>query len=399
MKMMKKSVHCLVVALGITSLHYATVSYALEGEFVTIIGPDGHPMVVPLPPRKKAAPAALVQPPVAAVVEPTKPDTKRESIAPPATSVVTPAITPKLSQQSATHMAQQRAQPSSQSTSSSTSQSTSSPISQPIRQDKIKTANTPTRQVSNPQLNNQQPPRSQTQTATTDAPADYQVIEGEKYYSAEYLEQQQFNLDGKKRFYQIPNIGGSGANWDVVERTKGADMSWFRQSRSNKPDKGLQAIALGTQYAVLSQTDVAHALPWQCADAKSRQRAKSLDNSKSLDLFPRPGFNEQFQYQLIEMKQPVNTFSLMAFADREKEPRYYWPLVVFLDQQGCVIEGASAFYTQTHNATALQSAAIEGVLRVPSQSRYIMLTPLEHAVDLPDTHLSNQGQIKLTVLR
>ena len=385
--MMKKSVGCVMMALCMGSLSYSAISHAIEGEFVTIIGPDGHPMVVPLPPRKKAPVAAPVQPPVAAVVEPAQ----RESTVAPSMSIVSPATMPQPSAQMA-----QTQQPNQPLTQQSTPQSTPK---QPSL-NKTDLATTPVQQTLSTQHSNNQPSTSKSnQAAATNAQADYQVIEGEKYYSAEYLEQKQFNLDDKKRFYQIPNIGGSGANWDVVERTKGVDMSWFRQSRSNKATQAPQPVALGAQYAVLSQADLAHALPWQCADPKSRTRAKSLENSKSLDLFPRAGFKDQFQYQLVEMKQSVNTLSLMAFADRENNPHYYWPLVVFLDKQGCVMEGASAFYTQKHNATMLQSAAIEGILQVPSQSRYIMLTPLEHAVDIPDTHLSNQGQIKLTVLR
>lgn len=47
----------------------------------------------------------------------------------------------------------------------------------------------------------------------------------------------------------------------------------------------------------------------------------------------------------------------------------------------------------------LQHAAIEGTIRLPDQTSYILLTPLASALDVQEKSLSNQGQIKLTAIR
>ncbi len=44
-------------------------------------------------------------------------------------------------------------------------------------------------------------------------------------------------------------------------------------------------------------------------------------------------------------------------------------------------------------------ARIKGVIKVPAQTRYMMMTPLASAIDMPEQALSNQGQIKLTALK
>ena len=220
------------------------------------------------------------------------------------------------------------------------------------------------------------------------------VIDGEKYYTAEYLERTEFNPERKKRFYHIPT-GNLNGSWQMVEREKGIDQSWFK--RTVKPST-LQPVALGSHYAILDQSDLLKALPSRCFSLP-KQSKKMLSREKNVSLFIKPTFQEGFDYQLVQLKGTPTYVSLMAFADRQQSPRYYWPLVVFLDHAGCVVEGASAFLSQTHAATMLQQAALEGVLRVPEQSQFMLLTPLQQAVDVPDAQLTNQGQIRLAVLR
>ena len=200
------------------------------------------------------------------------------------------------------------------------------------------------------------------------------------------MESKEFNLDEKKRFYQIP--GQVGGNWDVIEREKGIDMSWFRTTQQqHKPQ---ETIVLGKDYKVLSKAQLSDVLPLQCVDAKAQRKAKSLSVEKPLSLWSRPSLAECFDCPNIK---------LSSYANQMNNPTYYWPMAVFLDEQGCIVEGASAFYTQAYPMTMLQNASIEGVVHIPKNSKYILLTALEYAVDLPDFKLSHQGQIKLTVLR
>lgn len=90
---------------------------------------------------------------------------------------------------------------------------------------------------------------------------------------------------------------------------------------------------------------------------------------------------------------------LSSYASTQENPRYYWPFVVFLDQQGCVIEGVSGYKNQEYAATRLQYASLEGVIRLPESTAYILMTPLASAMDVEDKSLTNQGQIKLTAIR
>lgn len=313
---------CLVV--GTLFLHHA---YANTSGFITIIGPDGLPMVVPHPESSKEEKAS-----------------------------------------SSNHVPQ--------TTKSNTETKTSS--------------------VNSPSIQTLSPPPEPTQGISEEQSQPYRLIEGEKYYEAEYLESKEFNLDNKKRFYQIPT-GSGAANWDVVEREKGADMSWFQASKamSVKPE----VIVLGTDYTVIPKDELVAVLPIQCVDDKAKRKSKTFQKDNTLALFPRRPFKDEFDYELVQLNSSVQNFRLESYASSQKNPTYYWPIVIFLDEKGCMIEGASAFYTKSQTATALQSESIEGVVHVPEQSRYVMLTALEQAMDVPELKLSNQGQIKLTVLR
>ncbi|MFC3902464.1 putative pilus assembly protein FilE [Acinetobacter marinus] len=235
-------------------------------------------------------------------------------------------------------------------------------------------------------------------------PAPYRMIDGEKYYQAEYLESKEFNVEGKKRFYQIPTppmsvgmkgVSGGTTNWDVVEREKGVDMSVFRGT-TPEPQ---QVVTLGVNYHVISQDELAEALPTQCIDDKAKRKSKSFGRHDSVSFFPRAPFDNRFDFELLEINQPLQNVKISSYANSGKAPSYYWPIAVFLDQKGCVIEGATAFHTQTFPATMLQSASIEGVIHIPKNSHYLLLSALESSVDVPELQLSNQGQIKLTVLR
>ena len=53
----------------------------------------------------------------------------------------------------------------------------------------------------------------------------------------------------------------------------------------------------------------------------------------------------------------------------------------------------------TINTSLFKHAAIQGTLRIPSNTRYLMMTPLASAIDVPEKELSNQGQINISVLQ
>jgi hypothetical protein len=73
--------------------------------------------------------------------------------------------------------------------------------------------------------------------------------------------------------------------------------------------------------------------------------------------------------------------------------------VVFLDAKGCVLEGAGGYKNQEGPSTLIQHEKIEGVLHVPANSKYILLTPLASAIDVDNRALTNHGQVKLVAIR
>ena len=50
-------------------------------------------------------------------------------------------------------------------------------------------------------------------------------------------------------------------------------------------------------------------------------------------------------------------------------------------------------------ATVLQHSALLGTLHVPEGARYLLLTPLAEAADMPQVTLSDRGQLRLVPLR
>ncbi|TXJ10610.1 MAG: putative pilus assembly protein FilE [Acinetobacter sp.] len=350
------------------SMFFINSGNAGEGGFVTIIGPDGHPMVVPHPEPKK-----LKNTQSAAELKSEK--ILQQSTAPQVVAVPTATQAQVDASQSGTK--QVKVEPKTTVSVQDVKKAASVEKNAAVEQSIVQQQTIPAEQAASEH--------------------SYQMIDGEKYYEAEYLESKEFNLEQKKRFYQIPNTVGGGANWDVVEREKGVDMSWFRSSQQHKPKQ--ESVALGKDYKILSKELLLEALPIQCIDDKAKRKAKEFGIEKPLSLWSRTPMDDRFDYQLVKLDQTIENFRLTSYANSVNAPTYYWPMIIFLDEQGCVLEGVSAFYSQSYPMTMLQNESIEGIVHIPQYSKFMMLAALEQAVDLPTLKLSHQGQIKLTVLR
>ena len=74
---------------------------------------------------------------------------------------------------------------------------------------------------------------------------------------------------------------------------------------------------------------------------------------------------EKFEYELVQLNPSVQHLKVISFASSNEKPLYYWPLVVFLDDKGCILEGVSGFKSKSYPSTMLQHASIQGVLKVP----------------------------------
>lgn len=218
------------------------------------------------------------------------------------------------------------------------------------------------------------------------------VIDGEQYIDSEYLEQREFNLEGKKRFYNLPDgIGGH----EVLEREKGVDMTVFRQQKIDKP----QVVDLSKNYQRIPQAQIVALTGTQCFSNKQLKHAKLLRADETLDFWPKPGFEPKFDFVVAKLEQPMSDIQFTSYASSVNQPKFYWPLPVFLDADGCILEGVNAFYQNTLAATPTMHQALQGYLHIPQNTQYILFTPLEAAADLSQTQLTDKGQVRLTPIR
>ncbi len=228
---------------------------------------------------------------------------------------------------------------------------------------------------------------------------NFTVIDGEKYVNNEYLEDKEFNLEGKKRFYVMPESGVGARHVETVEREKGLSHSLIEKIQAPKPAMDTP-IALAPTYYRLPKDEVIQNLEQSCFSGKKIEKAKSLTlKDKEVGFWPVTPIKEKFAYEVVKLDQNVQDILFTSYASSNKTPSYYWPLVVFLDQKGCVIEGVSGFKNQDISESNFQHAALEGVLKKPSSAFFMFMTPLSSAIDVENKQLTNQGQIKLSVIR
>ncbi|EHU1527483.1 putative pilus assembly protein FilE [Acinetobacter baumannii] len=225
----------------------------------------------------------------------------------------------------------------------------------------------------------------------------FTIIDGVEYVNNEYLEGQEFNIEGKKRFYLMPD--GLGRT-ESVERKKGVSRSTLEQLFKRHTQDQDSTVVLAPTYMRLSSQELEEAFEQdKCFIKGYKKSIKTLSTNKEVNLWPRKPLKEKFEYELVQLNPSVQHLKVMSFASSNEKPLYYWPLVVFLDDKGCILEGASGFKSKSYPSTMLQHASIQGVLKVPPSAHYIMMTPLSSAVDVTEKELTNQGQIQISVLR
>ncbi len=247
------------------------------------------------------------------------------------------------------------------------------------------------------------PPPSAKVKAAESSETPLTTLDGEQYVDSGYLQKREFNLEGKKQFYAVPDgLGGT----QVLERVPGGSNEFSALGESDAPvEKTLPSVlvTLAEGYQRVPAREITPLLGFSCMATAALSQAKKLHN-QPLNLWPRSDaigsdHKAALNYLLVDLRDGFKDLSLQSFAPLGRRTDYYWPLVVFLDERGCVLEGVNAFYQKTLPPTMLQQAAIIGTLHVPDHSRYILLTPLVEAIDLPHIRLSEIGQLRLTPLR
>lgn len=242
--------------------------------------------------------------------------------------------------------------------------------------------------------------RTQSTPAVPTPTADpISTLDGQQYIDSKYLEKRQFNLAGKKVFVTLPDgLGGT----QVIERTPGA-VEPSDVPKNQTPSRADFLFTLSEQYERISAAEITSLIGMRCVAREMLHESKIL-RDQQLILWPRSDApllkNRQgLNFLIVQFGSNNRDISLQSFAPLGRQSDYYWPLPIFLDEQGCVLEGVNAFYQKTLVSTMLQPSVLVGNLHVPEHAKYLMLTPLFEATDLPNIALSKVGQLRLIPLR
>ncbi|XZU27957.1 putative pilus assembly protein FilE [Acinetobacter baumannii] len=382
----------------------ASISVSYADGFYTIIGPDGRPMIVPskrIDQKKQPIPK----------IEERKPQTQQNPLIVDSVQKTSKEkeqiknLPKKLEQHVQEKLNTAPTAPQKTQKNTKTVSVVSDDLKTSTEKNKIiESENAPS--VSNNEWQKKlvlvpPPIKSTSQAApSSDSSLDkskFTIIDGVEYVNNEYLEDQEFNIEGKKRFYLMPD--GLGRT-ESVERKKGVSRSTLDQLFNRQAQDQDSTVVLAPTYMRLSSQELEAAFEQdKCFIKDYKKSIKTLSANKEVNLWPRKPLKEKFEYELVQLNPSVQHLKVMSFASSNEKPLYYWPLVVFLDDKGCILEGVSGFKSKSYPSTMLQHASIQGVLKVPPSAHYIMMTPLSSAVDVTEKELTNQGQIQISVLR
>lgn len=382
---------------SILMLCVAQVSFSYAGEFYTIIGPDGRPMIVqqPIQSKPKVAEALKVQQPLITIQNNVQKTQTQKTVTEiklskpaqlPVENGSISAVTKK--NNSALVNKKEHKHPLVQVESKNVEQVKDVSNTQP----KLKNEETKVH-LSDTLI-------KQEESESTDT---FMMISGEKYIKNEYLENKEFNLEGKKRFYAMPegiiDIKHGTTRLQTVEREKGVSKSLLQSIFKKNQKQNTGPITLSSTYYRVSQADAIKSLGQQCIKDKKIKNAKTLSLDKDLNIWPRAPLKEQFDFEIVKVSNAIQNIQISSYASRQQNPTFYWPFVVFLDSSGCVLEGTGGFKNNENVQSFTTYQKIEGIVHIPAQSQYILLTPLASAIDLENKALTNQGQLKLIAIR
>lgn len=395
-------------------------SASFAGEFFTIIGPDGRPMVV----QGKASESPVKQ---------VKQDRKQEEkltreVAEIKVPVLMPAqesvpqtiqpVTEMKAHLSDTKPTQKKKLSAEKQATSSTSIMTQA--ERPLGKTDIKVlvqqkVTETTQQIPQAQVGSTQTikptstPQSITHTDSVSAEKPdassnmFSQMDGTDYVRNEYLEDREFNLEGKRRFYTMPegviDHKTGATRFQVIEREKGVSKSVLNAMFKPKQKENSAPIALASTYYRMSQQDTITSLGQTCFKDKKLKKAKSLQANHDINVWPKKPIKENFEFEIIKVDSNIQNIQLNSYASTQNDPTFYWPFAVFLDQNACVLEGVGGFKNDENSPSMLSHEMIAGILHVPEQSHYLLLTPLSSAVDVEHKVLTNHGQLKLIAIR
>jgi len=405
----------------ILTLSLAQVSWSYAGEFHTIIGPDGRPMIIQREPQKTVAAKPNPNPVIVnqsisshsvAIRQAAMTTTVPQTPLPKSVSKIETVVTKKLFNNSKVEQAIQAADRNTIKTVQEQTQ-TAVKVQETKKGQILSTQSSPVSTKPTQKVEKSVIPKTSVTKERVEVQSDniqentennvFVDIDGQQYVKNEYLEDKEFNLEGKKRFYTMPegiiDTKHGATRLQTVEREKGVGKSTMQSLFKRNVAQDTGPITLAKTYYRVSQADAINGLGQQCFSEKKLKKVKKLDLNKEVNFWPRAPLNDEFDFEVAALNTSVQNIQLNSYASRQNNPTFYWPFVVFLDVKGCVLEGAGGYKNQEGPSTLIQHEKIEGVLHVPANSKYILLTPLASAIDVDNRALTNHGQVKLVAIR
>ena len=221
---------------------------------------------------------------------------------------------------------------------------------------------------------------------------DFIDKDGVEYVDSELLIEKQFNLSDKKRFFPVPNQVGSV---DYIERGDEQISETLIIKPTPQP-----LYRVSENYSVIPASVLKDTLPTECLTPKQMQKAESFSKRGTKNLWPTES-NKDFEYELVKLSAADQVVYLQSFESKSRGT-FYWPLSVFLDQQGCIMQGAASYLTEQVPSTWIQKSSLKGVLLAPEEAQYLLMTPMAQMPYSEEYSLSRSGSITLqtgTVVR
>ena len=195
-------------------------------------------------------------------------------------------------------------------------------------------------------------------------------LDADTYVDTELLERKNFNVEDKKRFYFLPN---TGFGTQVVESKDGVVNAPIVSQELVKP-----TAYVSSNYLPLSVEDVQRWYPQlkQCmSQSDIKKHSKPLKDSHNIWVKP-PLIPDIFEFdELLALSSatPVmKQLRVVSFANSDKKPAFYLPIMVFLGETGCPVAGVWQYWSRAHIATDKQYASVEGLINIPAHSAYVL---------------------------
>lgn len=195
-------------------------------------------------------------------------------------------------------------------------------------------------------------------------------LDADTYVDTELLERKNFNVEDKKRFYFLPN---TGFGTQVVESKDGVVNAPIVSQELVKP-----TAYVSSNYLPLSVEDVQRWYPQlkQCmSQSDIKKHSKPLKDSHNTWVKP-PLIPDIFEFdELLALSSAtpvVKQLRVVSFANSDKKPAFYLPIMVFLGETGCPVAGVWQYWSRAHIATDKQYASVEGLINIPAHSAYVL---------------------------